>query len=67
MLIEVQGDDLGEMLLVLRYSIQSFSTHLVVETEFLQDNRCLEAVGCALCVERNIGLDTHDGLILYLD
>jgi hypothetical protein len=45
--------------------VQSFWPYLVLETKLLQDERGLGAVGCALCVERDVGLDTHDELLTF--
>ena len=40
--------------------------YLVLETELLQDDRGLEAVRCALRVECDVGLDTHNELLSFV-
>jgi hypothetical protein len=46
--------------------VQSFWPYFVLETKLLQDERGLEAVGCALGVESDVGLDTHDELLSFV-
>lgn len=46
--------------------MQSFWPYLVLETKLLQDDRGLEAVGCALGIECDVRLDTHDELLSFV-
>lgn len=61
MFAEVKGDKLCKRSLVIGPSIvpNYVLSYLVLKTQLLQDDRSLEAIRCALCIERNIGLDTH--------
>jgi hypothetical protein len=45
--------------------MRCFWPYLVLEAKLLQDERGFEAIGCALGIERDVGLDTHDELLYF--
>lgn len=61
MFTEIQGYELAKYMLAIRMRIETnvVDRYLVLQAELLQDNRCFEAVGCALSVKCDVGLDTH--------